>query len=204
MSLANKPAFFAALRTGLLGPTLEQDEVDGVNTLTDALDGFPLAHVAYALATAYHETAHTMQPIQERGGNGYFFRRYDPQGEHPSIAAALGNTHPGDGVAFCGRGYVQLTGRANYAKAEHDTGFALSSQPYLAMRPDIAARIMREGMTQGWFTGKRLSDFLPAAGLADGKAFTQARKTINGMDCAGLIAGYAMRFQDALRAGGWS
>jgi putative chitinase len=76
-------AFFAALRSGLLGPTLSAQEVDGCNAILKAMEGAPLAWTAYALATAYHETASTMQPIKEYGGSTYFTRMYDVTGAAP-------------------------------------------------------------------------------------------------------------------------
>lgn len=202
MTLANPPAFFTALRDGILGPTLAPDEVSGVNAILAACQGWRSSWAAYALATAYHETAHTMQPIKEYGGPSYFFRMYDKDGDRPQVAARLGNTVPGDGVKYAGRGYVQLTGRANYAKAETKTGHLLVTQPDLAMREDVAAQILRFGMGEGWFTGKALDDYL--IGDGDASSFSAARRIINGVDKAPLIAGYAMRFQAALKAGGWT
>jgi putative chitinase len=71
------------------------------------------------------------------------------------------------------------------------------------MRPDIAAAIMVKGMEQGWFTGKRLVDYLPAAtGTLD--QFKAARRIINGQDRALDIARTAIEFQRALTAGGWA
>lgn len=197
MTLANPQAFFANLRAGLLGPTLTDDEVAGCNAILEAGAGLPVSHVAYMLATAWHETASTMQPINEYGGDAYFFRRYDKAGGNPRIAAALGNTQPGDGVKFHGRGYVQLTGRANYARAEREVGVPLTSDPDLALQPPIAAKIMRRGMTEGWFTGRKLSDYLPGH-------YPEARRIINGMDRAQDIAAYAVKFERALTLGGWA
>lgn len=191
-------AFFDALRSGdLLGPTLTAAEVEGVNAVLDASAGMPTSWRAYMLATAYHETAGTMQPIKEYGGPAYFTRLYDPKGNNPSLAARLGNTQPGDGARFAGRGYVQLTGRANYARAGKKLGVDMIADPDLAMRPDLAARIMREGMTEGWFTGIGFKRYLPtdAAVPATEGQFINARKIINGMDKAALIAGYALKFQ---------
>lgn len=198
MTLQAESAFFDVLRRGLLGPTLSQDDVSGCQAILAAAVGLPISHVAYMLATAFLETAHTMQPIHEHGGAAYFRRRYDIEGQNPALARRLGNTEPGDGVRYAGRGYVQLTGRANYARAERLLGFPLVAQPDLALRPDVAAAIMRRGMTEGWFTGRKLSDYLPAAG-----GFVQARRIINGLDKAEEIAGYARSFQDALVAGQW-
>lgn len=196
--------FFDAVRRGLLGPTLSPNEVSGCSAIMAAMAGAPIAWCAYALATAYKETAHTMQPIGEYGGTAYFFRRYDPQGQRPDIAKTLGNTQPGDGVRFHGRGYVQLTGRANYAKAALKLGIDLLGHPELALGDDVAAKVMRQGMQGGWFTGKSFASYLPGAGPADRDAFKQARRIINGQDCADEIAGYAVQFQSALAAAGWS
>lgn len=53
----------------------------------------------------------------------------------------LGNTQPGDGVRFKGRGLIQLTGRANYESVGRALGIDLVNNPQLAERPDISARI---------------------------------------------------------------
>lgn len=53
----------------------------------------------------------------------------------------LGNTEPGDGWRFHGRGYVQLTGRANYRRAALETGLALEARPDLAADREVAAGI---------------------------------------------------------------
>lgn len=196
--------FFDAVRTGILGPALDAQEVSGCEAIITAMTGCPLSWAAYALATAYHETASTMQPIKELGGPAYFRRKYDPQGANPALARQLGNTVPGDGVKFAGRGYVQLTGRANYAKAGTKIGVDLIANPDLAMQPDIAAKIMRRGMEAGWFTGRSFASYLPNTGPADRAAFTNARRIINGTDKAAMIAGYALQFQTALQKGSWA
>lgn len=198
-----KPAvFFAQLRAGkMLGPVLSQGEVEGCEAILAACVGWPVSWAAYALATAYHETAGTMQPIKERGGEAYFHRMYDIEGQRPHVARELGNVTPGDGVRYAGRGYVQLTGRRNYQRAGAEVGADLIANPDLAMRPDIAAAVMRRGMQEGWFTGLGLDRYLPAE--AAESHFKNARRVINGADRAELIAGYAMAFQEALQSGGW-
>ena len=198
-----RQAIFDVLRNGLLGPALDPNEVSGVEAILDAMAGTPLSWCAYALGTAYHETAHTMQPIAEFGGPKYFTRMYDVTGARPSLAKRMGNTAPGDGPRYCGRGYVQLTWKANYQKAGDKLGVDLVTHPEKAMRPDIAARIMREGMVEGWFTGKKLADYLPGP---RGKLvqYTAARRIINGTDKAAPIAMAALRFEAALVAGDWA
>ena len=200
--------FFDAVRgtkqnPGILGPTLSPEEVGGSNAIVAACEGWPVSWTAYALATAYHETAGTMQPIKEIGSYNYFMGRYDPSGKKPALARDLGNTQVGDGAKFAGRGYVQLTGRRNYSKATSELGVDLVAAPDRAMEPEIAAQIMRHGMAEGWFTSVELPDLLPMRGQALQGQFVKARKIINGTDRALLIAGYALEFQAALWAAGW-
>lgn len=204
--LGSPSKFFDAMRNGLLGPDLSEGEVSGCNALLEAMGeaGWPTTHVAYGLATAFHETAHTMQPIKEFGGPKYLFRMYDPQGERPLLAMRNGNTTTGDGVRYCGRGYVQITWKRNYERFAALLGKPLIENPDLACDDAIAADILVLGMAKGLFTGVGLNS-LPALGSKGGKAFyARSRRIINGMDCADLIAGYAVKFEAALAAGDWS
>lgn len=201
-------AFFAVLRQGTLRHR-EPEQVDGTKAILAAMAGAPLAWTAYALATAWLETSKTMQPVRESywlsdaAANAYARRMYDIHGERPAKARELGNIYPGDGALFMGRGYVQLTGRTNYERAARKTGYPLVGNPDLAMRPDLAAQIMREGMTQAWFTGRGFMHFLPSNEPASLKQFRQARRIINGMDRATKVADHALAFQAALIGGGW-
>lgn len=208
MKLIEEKLFYDFLRQdSMLGPELSNSEVEGLQAIVTAcsLAFWPLAWTAYALATAYHETAHTLQPISEYGGIKYFTRMYDPLGERPTLSKKMGNTSSGDGPKYKGRGYVQLTWKNNYAKAAKIVGIDLITNPDLAMRADIAAKIMISGMSEGWFTGKSCSSYLPKANLVATKdQFIQARKIINGSDKADLIANYAIKFQKALHIGSWS
>lgn len=204
MTLTNPRAFFDAVRAGILGPTLSATEVDGCNAILSAMEGAPLSWTAYALATAYHETASTMQPIKEYGGATYFTRMYDVTGARSEMAVANGNTCAGDGPRYCGRGYVQLTWKNNYAKAGEKCGVDLVAYPDKAMDPAVAAKILRHGMEEGWFTSKSFSTYLPTGKAAATRGqFTLARHIINGSDRAAQIAEHALEFQRALVAGGW-
>ncbi len=168
----DRAKFFAGLRA--LAPRFTQTQVDGFNAVLDAAPpGMPDHHLAYCLATAWHETAFTVKPIEEYGrGKG---KPYGPSG-------------------FWGRGYVQLTWKDNYEKAGKELGVDLVGSPALAMQPDIAAKIMFRGMTEGWFTGKKLSDYF-SAGADDP---INARRIINGTDRAAQVAGYHRVFLAAL------
>jgi putative chitinase len=105
-------------------------------------------------------------------------------------------------VRYAGRGYVQLTGKANYRKAGIRLGLDLVGEPDLALKPEIAGRILVWGMAEGWFSGRRLSAFLPASGRATFEMFRRARRIVNGTDRDAEIAVLALQFQAALVAGG--
>jgi putative chitinase len=65
-------------------------------------------------------------------------------GESYEGRAHLGNVNPGDGKKYKGRGYIQVTGRANYSYFANKLGVDLIDTPGLASRPDIAARTTAE------------------------------------------------------------
>ena len=198
MFTINRTKFFDGYRVRF-GP-LTDDLVEGLEFLLGQIEQdnrFPgtetnRRELAYCLATFKWETAHTMKPIDERGGNNYFNKRYGPQ---TSVGKMLGNTKAGDGALFHGRGYVQLTGRRNYAKAKQLTGVDLIADPDRAKDSEIAYQIAIQGMKDGWFTGKKLSQF-----IKDGQSpnYEDARTIINGHDKAANIADIARRFNEVL------
>jgi putative chitinase len=197
VGLENLTAFLDEVRhAGVLGKALKDDQVQGLKAVLGAAKaaGWPLPFTAYGLATANHETASTMQPVREAFWLSENWRRTNLR------------YYP-----FYGRGYVQLTWKANYEKADRELklGGNLNSNLDLALEPDIAAMIMVKGMEDGWFagdkTGKRhtLARHIPTSGTAETVQFTSARRIINGTDKAGKIADEAIKFQQALQAGGW-
>lgn len=204
--LQNPAMFFAAVRKeGLLG-TLDQSEVDGINNMLTEFGkaSWPISFAAYGLATAFHETGGTMQPVKERGGNAYFFRMYDIQGSRPAVAKRLGNLQPGDGVRFPGRGLPQTTGRTNYEKAAAFLGVDCVKNPDLLLDPDTAARWMVHAMEIGLFTTRKIGDDLPRDRLATQHEFVLTRDVINGHDREQDIANEAVSFQKCLTAGQWA
>jgi putative chitinase len=148
--------------------------------------------LAYCLATFKWETAHTFEPIDEIGSDVYFNKRYGPK---TKVGKMLGNTKEGDGARFHGRGYVQLTGRANYAKAKKLTGVDLLTEPDRAKERDLAYQIAIQGMLDGWFTGRKLAQYFKADGTAD---YEGARAIINGTDQYTRIADLGRRFAEIL------
>ncbi|MEA2640915.1 MAG: hypothetical protein QOF51_2309 [Chloroflexota bacterium] len=79
-------------------------------------------------------------PIREYGDEAYFTQQYEGR-------ADLGNTQPGDGARFCGRGFVQLTGRANYQRYGATFGCDLVGDPDLALDPAVASRVLVKYLT---------------------------------------------------------
>ena len=137
---------------------------------------------AYALATAYHETAHTMEPVREAFNLSENWRRrnlrYWP---------------------WYGRGFVQLTWKENYIKAGKELGLDLTTDPDAVMEPKVSAKILVIGSRDGWFTGKKLSDYI----TLKKSNFVAARRIINGTDKAAHIAELAEQYDDALKAIGY-
>jgi putative chitinase len=194
----NRTFFFDRVRLSLFGGSLKQTQVDGLTTLLDYWETHHAAKddrwLAYVLGTAYHEVDRRMQPIHEYGSTAYFMSRYDISGNNPKLATRLGNNIVGDGATYHGRGFVQLTGKANYQDWENRTGQPLVAQPDLVIDTGIATRIIFEGMIGGTFTGRQLSDYFSPA-KAD---WVNARRIVNGLDKANMIAGYGQEFYAAL------
>jgi putative chitinase len=194
----NRKVFFDGIRSSPFTGKLEKGQVEGVSAILDEWERRKLTDLrwlAYMLATAKWETGHTMQPIQERGGSAYLTRLYDVKGSRSSTARKNGNTTPGDGILYSGKGYVQLTWKNNYItmqKMLKAAGFGcdIVNDPSQAMQGDIAAFILFEGMVRGTFTGKNLSDYFNAKTNDP----VNARRIINGTDCAVEIAAIHKQF----------
>jgi peptidoglycan hydrolase-like protein with peptidoglycan-binding domain len=182
----DRPIIRNEVRSALFGGRMSPSQEAGLDAILNEWEqrrpSADLRWLAYMLATAFHETARTMQPIREFGkGRG---RRY-------------GVPDPATGETYYGRGYVQLTWKSNYDKSTRRFGQDFVNNPDLALSPPLAAAIMFGGMTDGWFTGKKLGDYF-SPGRED---WRNARRIINGLDHADTIAGYGRQFMNALAAG---
>ncbi len=124
----------------------------------------------YVLATAYWETARTMEPVREAFWLSEGWRkenlRYYP---------------------WYGRGFVQLTWERNYHKAGLELGVDLTTDADKVMEPEIAVEILVIGSRDGWFTGKKLSDYITES--LDDEADRQALRLVCLLHDFGEIAG---------------
>lgn len=114
-----------------LGKSAQQNKAILMQAMTDAGMTDPRERAAF-LAQMHHESA-GFSAMEERGGAAYF-ARYDGRKN-------LGNTEKGDGARYKGRGFIQLTGRANYAIYGKSVGVDLINNPHLAADPEIAAKV---------------------------------------------------------------
>lgn len=201
----DRQVFFNAVRGSIFHGSMTQQQVDGMNAILDAWEVNPrsdnLRWLAYPLATTAHETGFTMAPIEEYGkGSGQKYGAPDPE----------------TGQTYYGRGYVQLTWRDNYARADEELGFqnvdSLEWHAERALDHHVAAQVMFEGMTEGWFRsdadGTQDLDRYFNEGTDDSYG---AREIINGdkhivpswsggVSIGNLIKGYHIHFLAALEA----
>ena len=137
-------------------------------------------HVAYTLATVDHETGRTFQPVRE----GYY------------LGSAAEKFRKGLKYwPYYGRGYVQITHKANYQKFGMLLGINLVGNPDLALDEDTAMFILLRGFKDGLFTGKKLQDYVNRHRTD----FVGARRCINGTDRADHIATLARSYLRDLR-----
>lgn len=184
----DKQKFYTSVRNDF-GP-LKQSQVDGFEAILNYWEESKLTDIrwlAYMLATAWHETAKTMQAIEEYGkGKG---RKY-------------GKSDNRTGQTYYGRGFVQLTWYDNYRIMGKLIDVDLLNHPALALDTATAVRIMFEGMTTGLslrgdFTSRHLGMY-----FNDKKEDpVNARRIINGLDQAQVIATYYKYFNKALTQG---
>jgi hypothetical protein len=166
---------------------VRQEQVPGLDALVGFINADPTItdyrHAAYMLATVHGECGDTYQPVEEA---------FYLEGQVADLDAWRARNlryWP-----WHGRGYVQLTWRANYAKAKDILGVDLIAYPAKAMEPKYAYRIMSRGMQEGWFTGRELSDHINGRRCD----YRNARRIINGTDKARKFAGWAERFDAIL------
>ena len=170
---AGPPPAAAALAVPVGGITVaELHQIMPNLSAEKAAEYVPLLNAALAegqINTSLRRAAFLAQLAHESGELRYFEEFAD--GSAYEGRADLGNTHPGDGRRFKGRGPIQLTGRSNYARAGEALGLDLVGNPELAARPDVGFRV-----AQWYWTTHNLN------ALADGgpRNFDAITRAING------------------------
>ncbi|WP_342640956.1 glycoside hydrolase family 19 protein [Rhodoligotrophos ferricapiens] len=191
--MINRETFFTYVRRAPFGGRLTQQQVDGLNAMLAFWEAWPKAvdrrHLAYILATVHHETGGRFAPVREG------FATTDA-GARKVVAKRAYGKPQANGHVYYGRGFVQLTWFQNYKKMGDLLGLDLADNPDLALDLHVSTEILFEGMAQGLFTGKKLSDYFNET--ADDPV--NARRIVNGTDKARLIAGYHRNFLDAIKA----
>lgn len=191
----NPEKFWEGLRKDLFGGKLTQGVVDTVNSIVDtyymeyAVKGDP-EHLAYILATAYHESYHPTKnpdwlPVREgfTKTNAGAIAAVTKLHKDGKISRNYALPQP-NGHSYYGRGHVQITWPDNYKKIGDLIGVDLYNFPDLALHRDVSAKALVFGSVEGIYTGRKLSDFDLANGLLDAY---NARRVINGLDKAEKI-----------------
>jgi len=188
------PTFFAYARRAPFGGRLTKEQVRGCESVINAFDGADDRHLAYALATGFHETAGTMAPVRE--GSTRARRLTDAQAREVVAHRRYGKPDAETGHVYYGRALPQLTWKRNYIRMGRELGLDLVGNPELMLDWDVSARALHVGMRDGLFTAKRLDQYFNAT--TDDPV--GARRIVNGTDKASLIAGYHASFLAAIKA----
>jgi len=188
--MINRLFFFAQVRLSLFDGKLKQSQVDGITAILDEWEKNNSKKddrwLAYMLSTAHHETAATMQPIEEFGKG-----KSRPYGKRLKMSR---KPYTDTTNIFYGRGFVQLTWYENYEKAGKKLSQDFINNPAKVMELANATKIMFVGMAEGWFTGRKLGDYFSATK----EDWVNARRIINGLDRADWIASYAKKYYAAI------
>lgn len=184
-----------------------QPQIEGLDAILDALEkeSFNREEEAYILATAFHESAHTMQPVRETlaTSDDQAILRLESSwkaGKLPWVKTPYWRKDA-EGKSWFGRGLVQITFRYNYVKLGAAIGEDLVTDPNRALDDEVAIKILIVGMRDGLFTGSKLSSYIDGLDESDAedyREFLNARRIVNGIDRAALIAGYAITFEHGL------
>ncbi|MDM9647971.1 hypothetical protein [Rhizobium sp. S163] len=202
--------FFDTVREALFKGTLSGPQVEGMTAILNfweerMADADP-RWLAYILATAFHETAYTMQPVRETLATTdaravEILENAFASGKLSWVKTPYWRPDE-DGKSWLGRGLVQLTHKRNYEAMSVLTGIDLVAEPDRAMEMGPAVSILIEGMVQGSFSNHKLADHLNATN----DDWINARRIVNGTDRAEKLAGYGKTFLAAIRperSAGW-
>lgn len=190
----NRVAFFDSVRHIHPYGRITPQAVAWTEAVLEGLLGrkIPVSHAAYIFATAHHESDHWRTMEEYASGKAYEGRK------------DLGNTQPGDGVRFKGRGLVQITGRTNYTRWSVRLGVDLIQYPEKAAKLVYAVPILIDGCLLGTFTGKSLADYDNYFDMRTVVNGDKNRRRKDGKRIGDVIADYAKVYEFALREAGFT
>jgi hypothetical protein len=188
MKSVNRKVFFDGYRN--CWGKLNQSQVDGIEEILTFMEAdtalTDLRQCAYVFSTIKHETGDEFKPVGEIGrGKGH----------------AYGIPDPTTGLIYYGRGYVQTTWKFNYLAItlawnrfhpEDPQDFV--KHPEKLLEPKYSYFATSFGMRTGVYTGRYLNQYIKGGNCN----YLFARKIINGMDRAELLAGRAVKFEKIL------
>lgn len=192
--------FYSSVRVSIYDGKLLEKQVQGMNAILSEWEAQGLTDLrwlAYMLGTAYHETAATMQPIEEFGkGKGKDYGKMFKYGKGPGKRVPY--TVPD--LLYYGRGHVQNTWYENYDALTKEAlkqgkGWDFLHHPELLLQMEPSIWAMFYGMQTGLYTGKKLADYFNTKT----EDWEGGRKIINGTDKAEHIADMAKKFYNALK-----
>lgn len=198
----NRDFFCDHILATLFKGSLRQSQLDGINAILDKWETESSKDddrwLAYMLGTTHHETGTAMQPVRETKAptNEEAARRLEKAwqaGKLPWVKEPYWRPDA-DGKSWLGRGFVQITHKANYQRLGKAIGVDLLTDPDQAMDLDTALKVMFVGMRNGLFTSAKLAGFFNATT----EDWVRARKIINGLESAELVAGYARTYYAAI------
>lgn len=201
-------------KAALFGKGLNDKRREGFAAIFDVWDQVDefdiLEWLAYALATAWHETGGQMQPVRE-GFAASDAAAYEAVSKY-CAKQGIDNyaKRHGNGNSYYGRGYVQLTHANNYKRMGErlELGARLYDDPDGVMQPAVGGRILLVGMIDGLFRPAkgRLFDYFngTAQRWHDARELINGDKDkkpawANGQSIGGLVAQYGKGFKGALR-----
>lgn len=199
----NRKRFFDCIRKAAFAGRLSRGQVAGIEAVLDRWEGEGRTdgrHLAYMLATVFHETAATMQPVRETRAKSdraaiAILERAFAAGRLPHVRTPYWR-FDAEGRSFLGRGLVQITHEANYRRLGEALGIDLLTDPGRTLEMEVALGILFTGMERGLFTGQALKDHFDGT-RSD---WLNARRIINGTESAAKVAAIGRAFFAALQA----
>jgi Chitinase class I len=196
----DRKIYFDHVREELFDGAMSQSQVDGQEAILTGWEerrsGDDIRWLANFLAQSAHETGFKMQPVEEIGGADQPYGQPDPE----------------TGQCYYGRGFIQITHKENYERADNEVGCDSVAHPEQQLEALISGATGYRGMQEGWFRsdshGKqtfaryfnaKTDDPYGAREIVNGD-----KKTVpdwsNGVSIGNLIAGYHRSFLAALEA----